>query len=325
MHQFGLGVRLDSDNLVSILLNVGLNTHAMSGHSLDFTGRISTNPYAELHYAYNTPVFATLNASASVRYTDRSRFFSGTNKFNISFIQGTQDLYFSNMRWTRMDLRIGFENQFTKVTSIMAADVVGDYGQELQFRDYPGVFMEGRWETLDNGYFPTKGISAGFRADLRSRAFYPSEKPIFATIAADIMAPISVGRFSLIPQASLRFAIGDDIPIQYANIIGGDMRAQYADQQIPFVGVGNSAFRRNYLVVGRLDARMRMLKNHYVSLMGNVSYDFEEFRQILNGELIGGVGLGYAYNSVFGPLKFQVHWSTFTKTVGVYLALGYNF
>ena len=70
---------------------------------------------------------------------------------------------------------------------------------------------------------------------------------------------------------------------------------------------------------------LNIAKNHYVSVLGNVSYDFLSFREILGGEIIGGVGLSYAYNSIFGPLKFQLHWSTLTNSLGAYLSLGYNF
>ena len=325
MHQLGLSARIDSDNLVSLLVNVGLNTHAMRGSSLDMTARVSTNPYLDLHYAYNAPVFATLNARAVLRYTDRSNFLSGTNQYNISFLVGTQELFVSNMRWSKMDIKAGLRNQFYRVMKILASDVVGDYDYTFNFTDYPGAFVEGRVETMDHGYFPTKGVSAGIRYDLMSRAFYPDAAPWFGILAADAMMPLSVGNLTLIPQGSLRFLFGDDIPLLYANVLGGDMRGRYVEQQIPFVGIDNAAFRRNYLAMVRLDARMRFGKNHYLSVMGNASYDFVDFPHFLSGEIIGGWGVGYGYNSIFGPVKAQLHWSTLTRKVGVYLSFGYNF
>ena len=325
MHQFGLGVRLDSQELVSILLNVGLNTNAMSGHSLDFTARISTSPYAELHYAYNAPIFATFNTRAFVRYTNSSRFLSGSDRFNISFIQGTQELYMSNMRWSNLDVKLGLQNQFHKVINVLSSGTQGDYQYPVDLKDYPGAFLTGRVETLDNTYFPTKGVSAGFRGDLFTRAIYEGEPALFGVLAADFTVPVSFGRFALIPQGSMRFLFGDDIPIQYANVIGGDMWGRYVDQQIPFVGLGNSAFRRNCLAIARLDARVRVGNNHYFTLMGNVGYDFVGFNKFAEGEFVSGAGLSYAYNSIFGPLKLQLHWSSITQRVGAYLSLGYVF
>ena len=325
MHQLGLGFRIDSSDLVSILLNVGLNTHAMRGSALDITARVSANPYLDLHYTFNAPVFATLNVRNIIRYTDRSNFLSGTNQYNISFLAGTQELFFSNMHWRKMDMKLGLRNQFYKVNKVLAADVVGDYDYTYTLQDYPGVFIEGRLETMDQGYFPTKGFSGGIRADLMSRVFYPDAAPLFGIVEMDGMLPVSIGNFTLIPQGSLRFLFGDDIPLLYANVMGGDMRGRYAEQQIPFVGIDNAAFRRNFLIVGRMDARLRVGKNNYFSLMGNVSYDFVDFQSILGGEFVGGWGIGYGYNSIFGPLKVQLHWSTLTRKLGAYLSFGYNF
>ena len=38
-----------------------------------------------------------------------------------------------------------------------------------------------------------------------------------------------------------------------------------------------------------------------------------------------GASVGYAYDSIAGPLKVQFHWSTITKLPGIYLSFGYNF
>ena len=109
-------------------------------------------------------------------------------------------------------------------------------------------------------------------------------------------------------------------------MIGDDFQGRYLDHSIPFVGVNQLAVVRDQLALLRLDARFRILKNHYVSLMGNGGYAFDAFNQtIAEGNWLGGVGLGYAYNSIVGPLKATLHWSNVTNKVGFYLSLGYNF
>ncbi len=326
MHQLGMSARIDSEELVAMLVNVGLNTNAMSGSSLDMTARISTNPYAELHYAYNAPRFSTFNARAIVRYTDRNTFLSGTNRYSIRFLTADQELYMSNMRWIGLDVKLGLKNQYTHVFNVLASDIVGDYDISSSTRDYLGAFLDGRLETLDNGYFPSKGVSAGIRGDVISRYFDPAApQKWMGIVAADGLMPVSIGRFSLIPQGSLRFLLGADIPVIFSNVLGGDMQGRYVSQQIPFIGISNAAFRRNNVAMLRMDARYRIGKNHYISAMGNVSYDWDTFDTFENGELVGGMGLGYGYDSIMGPLKFQLHWSTLTHRLGGYLSFGYNF
>ena len=325
-HQLGLGGRIDSESLVSLLLNVGLNTHAMSGSSLDMTARISTNPYLDLHYMYNAPKFSTFNARALFRYTDQSTFLSGANRYNIAFFQTTQELFFSNMHWSEFDVKLGLRNQYLMVNRILAQDITGNYNLSELNADYPGIFLDGRVETLDNGYFPTKGVSAGLRGELISRALDANTDQLWMGIVeADGQMPVSLGRFTLLPQGYLRFVLGSDVPIVYSNVLGGDMRGRYIEQQFPFIGISNAAFRRDHLAVVRLDARLQVGKNHYLSAMGNVSYDFEDFAHFEEGEALAGFGLGYGYNSIAGPVKAQVYWSTLTRKLGFYLSFGFNF
>ena len=329
-NQIGFGARIDTEDLVSLLLNLGFNTNGLSGSSLDLTARISTNPYLDIHYAFNAPRFSTINLSAMLRYTDRNNFLLGNNNlFNTKFLLATQDLYFSNMHWSVMDVKLGVRNQYFRVFRVLSNEGLEGYSLNDTNQDYPSVFIEGRVETLDDGYFPTRGVSAGVRSELVSRIFTNKAaegQKWFAIFQADGLLPVSMGkRFALIPQGSFRYVLGQDIPIVFSNVMGGDMAGRYIEQQIPFIGINNAAFRRNGLVVGRIDARLRFGKNHYVSVMGNAAYDFESFKTFEEGTLVGGVGLGYAYDTIVGPIKGQVFWSTLTKSVGAYLALGFNF
>ena len=326
MNQLGLSARVDSEDLISLLLNVGLNTHSTQGSSLDLTARLSMNPYLEAHYAYNAPRFSTFNALGSLRYTDRNSFISGTNHYNIAFLQAKQELYFSNMHWSRMDVKLGLQNNFLRVLRVLATDVVGDYDISSSSRDYPGAFIEGRLETLDDGYFPHTGVSGGIRYEVMSRHLDPlSNKRWFSVLSMDGMMPITVGNFSLIPQASLRFIFGSDIPVVYSNVIGGDLRGRYVDQQIPFVGIDNACFRQDHLIVTRMDARWNFAKNHYAYLMGNFAYDFDEFVGFQDGTGVLGLGLGYGFHSIAGPFKAQLHWSSVSKRLGLYLSFGMYF
>ena len=329
MHQIGLGARMDTQDIVSLLLNLGLNTHAMRGSSLDVTARISINPYVDVLYAYNAPNFSTLNVRADVRYLSRSNFLAGENTYNIQMLSTNQEVYFSNMHWSAFDVKLGLKNCFTKIFNVLSngnASAVYDLtgGSVL---DYAGVVLDGRMETMDDGYFPTKGISTGVHADILSDVRqWGSRFPVNIVAGADGKFPVSFGRFTLIPQYNVRFIFGPQPPVLYSNMIGGDFPGRYLEQQIPFVGINGAYIVRNQLALLRLDARFRLWKNHYVALMGNGGYTFDAFNKgIAEGNWLGGVGLGYAYNSIVGPLKATLHWSNVTNKVGFYLSLGYHF
>ena len=330
MHQIGFGARIDSQDIVSLLLNVGLNTNAMQGHSLDLTARISLNPYLDVRYSYNAPKFSTFNVRATLQYSGSTTFLAGQKDYvNLAMLQSAQELFFSNMHWSSFDVKVGLRNQLTTLYNIATSSESGiDYTyRSSQVLNYPGFFADGRIETLDNGYFPTRGISAGIRGELTSDILFAgaSSATLYGIVGMDGMFPFSLGRLSFIPQLNARLVFGNNPAASITNVLGGDMRGRYLEQQIPFVGLNDMAIMRNHLLVGRLDARYKLFKNQYVSLMGNVAYDFSSFKTIGEGRLFTGVGLGYAYDSIAGPLKAQVHWSSVTKRVGLYLSFGYNF
>lgn len=329
MHQIGLGARMDTQDIVSLLLNVGLFTHSMSGSSVDLTARISINPYVDVRYSYNAPNFSTFNVRADVRYLSRTSFLAGASTYNIQMLNANQEVYFSNMHWSSFDVKLGLKNNFTKIFNVLSNnnpsavyELTG--GSVL---DYMGLIMDGRMETLDNGYFPTKGVSVGLRAEAVSDVRkWGNSFPVNVIAALDGKFPITFGRFTLIPQYNIRFIFGPQPPVLYANMIGDDFQGRYLDHSIPFVGVNQLAVVRDQLAILRLDARFRILKNHYVTLMGNGGYSFDAFNKtIADGKWLGGVGLGYAYNSIVGPIKGTLHWSNVTNKVGFYLSLGYNF
>ena len=326
-HLLGVGFRMDTEELVSLLLNVGLNTTAMQGSSLDLTARIGANPYLDAHFAHVTPRWPTFNVRADLRWTDHNNFLMGTNRFNVAYLSTTQEIYASNMEWSGLDIKGGLRNMYFNIAHLLASDVIGDYDRSLWNADYPGVFVDATAYTLDDGYFPRQGFSANIRYDLVSRVFDgPGYPGFFGIVSARGKMPVPVGsRFTLIPQGGLRFIFGDDIPIPFANVMGGDMPGRYVDHQLPFIGLDNAAFRRNNLAVLRMDLRFLLAPNNYLTGSVNYARDFFSFREFETGVDTWGGGIGYAYNTIVGPLKAIVHWSTLTRKVGFYASLGFDF
>jgi NTE family protein len=297
----------------------------VSGHSLDLTARISANPYLDVTYAYNAPHFTTFNIRSMVRYSNRMNVYNASERFNASFLMATQELFLSNLHLSVMDINLGIRNQFFRLYDILSSSTAGDYSVRDKV-DYPSAFINARLETLDNSYFPTKGVSFGLRGDAIWRVFEkdPASRWI-GSLSVDGKFPVSFGRFSLIPSFALRFVFGPDIPLMYSNIIGGDMAGHYIEQQIPFTGFNDVALCQDHLGLARMELRYEIADNHYLSGIGNVSLDCDSLRDIADGRFLWGVGAGYGWDTIVGPLKAQVFWSSLTKKPGFYLSFGYNF
>lgn len=325
IHQLGIGVRADTEEIVSVLINLGLNAHRLQGNSYDLTAKISANPYLDIHWSCDLPKVPTLNASASVRWTNLNTLNFGNNVLSLNFLNARQEFYISNIRWKKFDVKAGLKNDVFDIRNIKAEQIVGDYDFGQLSNDFVSLFAEGRMDTSDDGYFPAKGMSAGV-AYSWTFAGFPHRFNNFHTIAADVRGVVSVGSiFAFIPSVYARFLIGKEVPVAYFNAVGGSLAGRYVDQQLPFIGVTNLHAMKNILTMARMDFRFKLFKNHYVTGILNYARDSDHFVDYMKGLGYFGAGLEYGFDTIFGPLKANVHWSNMTNRVGIYLSAGFDF
>ena len=94
---------------------------------------------------------------------------------------------------------------------------------------------------------------------------------------------------------------------------------------MPFIGVTNLSVMKNILTLYRTDFRFKIMKNHYLTGIVNYARDCDHFSHYGVGPGYLGAAIEYAYDTIFGPFKANIHWSSMTDRVGVYLSAGYNF
>ena len=325
IHQFGIGVRADTEEIVSVLLNVGINAHRLHGHVFDLTAKISANPYVQLKWSYDLPDMPTLNASSAIRWTNMSVLNFGDNNLNLNYFNARQEFYLSNMKWSYLDVRAGLRNDVFNIRNIRSCDVVDQYGFTTGVNDYVSLFADGRTDTFDDGYFPTRGVNAGISYSW-TFAGTPARMHNFHTLQADAKLVVPSGDiFTFIPSVYCRFLMGKDIPLAYFNAIGGSLPGRFVDQQVPFIGVTNLVAMENIMTLFRTDFRFKVCRNNY--LTGIINYVRGARTLPEYGSVMGnfGAGIEYSYDTIFGPISANIHWSDFTNKPGVYISAGFNF
>ncbi|MBQ1409043.1 MAG: hypothetical protein IIY87_04740, partial [Bacteroidales bacterium] len=76
------------------------------------------------------------------------------------------------------------------------------------------------------------------------------------------------------------------------------------------------------------DIRLRLGKKHYITASAQVLHEADSFGDYFDKELSQwhiGFALEYAYSSLLGPFRFNVHWSDLTRSFGVYCGIGLDF
>lgn len=325
IHQLGLGVRADTEEIVSVLLNIGFNAHKLHGHIYDFSGKVSANPYLQFHWSYDLPKMPTVNAKAAIRWTDLNMLNFGNNNLSLSYLCAKQEFYLSNIKWRHIDIKAGVRNEVFDIRNIKSSQIIGDYDFDQLTNDFVSLYMDSRTDTFDDGYFPTTGVSAGLSYTWTFAGF-PHRFNNFHTVQADAKTVVTVGDiFAFIPSVNCRFLLGKDVPVAYFNAVGGSLAGRYIDQQMPFLGVTNLYAMKNILTVYRTDLRFRLARNHYLTGIVNYARDCDVLKNYAVGPGHFGAAVEYSFDTIFGPLSANVHWSDITGKVGFYLSAGYSF
>lgn len=326
VHQLGLGVRADSEEIVSILLNLGLFTHKLSGHTFDFSAKISANPYMNLNWSYDMPKFPTINSMLSVRWADLNMLdFGDENRLSFSYFASRQEIYLSNIHWKYFDIKGGIRNEIFDMRNLRASQFIGDYDFTQLTNDFVSLYADARTDTSDDGYFPTKGVKAG-ASYAWTFAGFPNDFNNFHTLQADVKCVVPMGkRVALIPSVNARVLFGENVPVAYFNAIGGSLAGRYLDQQIPFIGINKLAAMKNVLTVFRADLRVKIARNHYVKAIANYARESDSFMNYGAASGHFGAGLEYSYDTILGPLTTNIHWSSITKRAGFYIGAGFSF
>lgn len=328
INKVGIGARFDTEEVVAVMVNVGLGVQKLRGASWDFTGKVGANPYVGAVYSYVAQRGMTVNAAASLRYTDRNTFSVGDNNFRINNTNLRQEVYLSNIKWSKFFLKEGFRNDYYNISSILSERAIFDYNSDQLKNSFLSFFVDGRNDSLNDGYVPSSGHSIGISYRWIFGAFPHKFKNIH-TLQFDALKVYGSDAFAFIPSLNARVLIGDQVPIQFANTMGGSMAGRYLEQQMPFIGINNAASMSKMLGIARADFRVRLYRNNYLTGIYNYAVSADGLNDFKNwGTKVydyHGLGLQYTYNSIVGPISANVHWSNYTNSAGAYVSIGFDF
>jgi hypothetical protein len=161
IHKVGLGARFDTEEVVAVLLNVGLGSQKLQGSSLSLTGKVGSSPFAGLVYSHSNPKGLTINAATSFHYIDKNTFSIGDNRYRINLSDFRAETYLSNINWYKAFFKTGARFDRFNIGTLMAQQFIGDYNADLLKNGYFSYFLDGRNESFDNSYIPTVGRSFG--------------------------------------------------------------------------------------------------------------------------------------------------------------------
>ena len=342
MHQAGIGLRFDTEEMASILLGVSLNKRKIFGSKLDLEMELGANVNGTLRYGYTFHNLTKLNVSAHLHhlsmdvYHDLSLYSDKPTIYNYGLDHTERYNYFRSeinyqiTGWKDADIRIGFRYDNMDNRELSAVNFM-DVHYKMQAVN---GFASWLFDSLNDNYFPTSGLQIrleggayygwGNFTDEDGDTFRYNER--FYEAQFDLKAAIPLGRrVTLIPQMWNRWLLGGTPFSFYKNYVGGSMYGRYTQTQIPFIGINHVYLTYSRLDIARLDLRVNLFKQHYATLYANYMFEWDKFGSDYALDRHLGLGVGYSLNTIIGPIQLIAHWSNLSRRVGVYFSLGYDF
>jgi NTE family protein len=189
----------------------------------------------------------------------------------------------------------------------------------------------------DNWNFPTRG--ARFQAEyayqtndfakLNERAADGAilgKMPGMSDVSANWRMSFALGeRFTLQPMIYGRLLFGAVVPPVFGNTIGGDWFSHYIEQQMPFAGIGNMEYVDHQFVATQLQAQEHIGSNSYMLLRLVGAQQSDKVKSLLDRKTLLGAQIAYYYNTILGPVGTAIGYSNHTKSLYLFVNLGYEF
>jgi len=332
-HVFSLGLRYDTEEGAGMLLKLGLNEKHLNGFKLNLSGKLSYNPKFNITGTYSSINLANFNVAYDYRSEHYKAMFDEKYS-NLRYNQHKISAYVSQFHLLNISTAVGASFAITAFDQGSPFDFGNDTGNQnpdstassFQNNVLLSPFAKFRYDNLDHPYFAKRGINTALNGTAH---FDVSGNNIMGEVGYYIQGYITPkdGRFTLIPQLYARCLFGEAIYANLQNIVGSEIVGRHFDHQMPFIGIIHTEYVNDFTAIARLDLRYRLLDNHYFSATYNFLYGFDPFGKgiIKNTTMYSGAGIGYAYNSFFGPISASLVWSNCIKGVGAYLSIGYTF
>lgn len=324
--RINLGIRFDSEEIASLLVNAtaDLKTHIPS--RLALTGRLGKRYAARIDYTLEPMQQRNFNFSYMFQYNDINIYEEGDRAYNTTYKYHLAEFGFSDVWYKNFRFGLGLRFEYYKYKDFLfKKPEISDL--KVESEHFLSYFAQVQYNTYDKGRFPSKGsdFRAAYSLYTDNMAQYNEHAP-FSALNASWASVIPVTRrFAVIPSIYGRILIGRDFPYPLQNAIGGDIPGFYIPQQLPFAGVTNLELMDNTVMIASIKFRQRMGAIHYLTLTGNYGLTDSNFFDILKGKQLFGISAGYGMDSIFGPLEISLGYSNQTDKGSCFVNLGYYF
>jgi NTE family protein len=359
-HNFGAGVRFDSQDMLSVLLHLGVNSNRMNGFKADIKTKLGENQWLSTNISYGHLLYPRINVSYNFRNSELDAYDMDALVMNTKFLQHKIRAYLSENYLRTISFGGGFEAEFLDPRKVMYLNhdtVEEDYTHINTL----GSFAYFHFDNLDRTCFASNGMKGKIEFSWKDMKFSKNGTDALGlgsvVFGIEGYIPVIKDRLVLTPQlyGSVLFGKGatcgkkdswnpifnGPVPAYPTmnNIVGGAETGRYLDQQLPFIGLNKISLAFNNIAIARLDIRTRLFRSHYLTAIVNYarsSVDLKNFFKTddklqwnslydYNASNWWGAGLRYSVDTKIGPLSLDISSSNISRKVNLYFSIGHFF
>ena len=320
-----VGLRYDNEELVAAQIGATYYFGNKLDKTLELTLRLGKRTMGRLAWNMIPKPHRKIGLSYEIWHEDID-LYQGTHRSdNVKFIyqKANATLFSFDALNLNVDLGIAWEHyhHYDHLTNLFSVS----YFKPNEY--YFKYHARAQYNSEDHWYFTHTGMRAEARYAYYTDNFAQWKGHAgFSEVSARwrVTFPLT-STTHLQPMVYGRLLFGKDIPSTAMNMMGGNRGGIYYDQQLPFSGFGRCHVMEKNLIVAGFKLQQRLFKEHYIMVKGHVAKQNYELENVFDGKSIWGAQVGYAYNSILGPLGGSLSWSNYTKRVYIYINLGYEF
>ena len=253
----------------------------------------------------------------------------GLNKINVDLQDQTNQMYVQTLFRKDFALSLGLEHKRLEIKTETLA--TNNESNEFVFEstDYLSAFGSLKLDMYDNKYFPKSGVY--FNADLHMYLYASSFNESFDNFSiakADMGYAFSVSnKLAFNFQTGGGFKVGDK-STQTLDFALGGYGNNLINNFVPFLGYDFISLTGNSYVKAFLSADYELFKKQHITLEGNwanIENDIFETSEWLTLPNYSGYALGYAVETLIGPIQVKYSHSPEQKRSYWFFNIGFWF
>lgn len=249
----------------------------------------------------------------------------GLNSINIDFQDLTTQAYMQTVFMQKILIGAGIEHKYLKIKS----DNLGTISPTFESSSYLSVFGYVKFDSFDNKFFPKKGWM--FSGDIQSyihSSDYTHEFSRYSIAKGEVgFAKNFYKRLTLKVQSEAGFTIGED-SVHFFDFVLGGYGFNTINNFKHFYGYDFLSISADSYIKSCFTVDYEIFKKNHLNFSANYANAQDglfENGNWLSKPTYNGYAVGYALESIIGPIEIKYSWSPELSKGFAYFSVGFWF